>query len=206
MAETIIAFKCQDFVMVAGAGLGSFYYIKITDNEDKITQLDSHKLVACAGENGPRVNFVEFIKANIALRRVREHGRPISTPAAANLMRQTLAQALRSEDGAYLANCLLAGYDTPASENDESPPAAHLFYLDYLGTLQAVPYGCHGYGTTFVVAMLDRLWRPDLTAQEGLDLMQKCCNEVKHRIIFANNKFFCKVITAKGVEAVPSVS
>jgi 20S proteasome subunit beta 4 len=206
MAETIIAFKCKDFVMVAGAGLGAFYYIKITDDEDKLTQLDSHKLVACAGENGPRVNFVEYIKANMALNKVRRHGRPMSTPSTANFMRQALAQALRSEDGAYLANCLLAGYDSPSSEYDETPAEAHLYYLDYLGTLQSVPYGCHGYGTTFVVAMLDRLWRPDLTPQEGVDLMQKCCDEVKKRIIFANNKFFCRVITANGVEPVPSVN
>jgi 20S proteasome subunit beta 4 len=206
MSETIIAFKCNDFVIMAGAGLNAFYYIKITEKEDKITQLDSHKLVACAGENGPRTNFVEYIKCNMALNTVRQHGRQSSTPAAAAFMRNALAGALRSRDGLYECNSLLGGFDAPASEHDDTPSGAHLYYLDYLGTMQSVPFAAHGYGTTFVTAILDELWRPDLSEQEGLDLMQKCCNEVKKRVVVSNNYFICKVITTKGVEVVTTVS
>lgn len=205
MSETIIAFKCNNFVLVSAAGLNAFYYIKITDFEDKITQLDSHKLVACSGENGPRVNFIEYIKCNIQLNTIRQHGRKSSTPAAASFMRNSLASALRSRDGAYACNSLLAGFDLPASEHDDIPAGAHLYYLDYLGTMQAVPFAAHGYGTTFVTAVLDRLWRPDLTEQEGLDLMQKCCDEVKKRVIISNAHFITKVVNKDGAQLVPSV-
>ncbi|EAN83828.1 putative proteasome subunit beta type-2 [Trypanosoma cruzi] len=206
MSETTIAFRCNSFVLVAAAGLNAFYYIKIMDTEDKVTQLDSHKVVACAGENGPRVNFVEYIKCNMALKRMREHGRVIRTSAAASFMRNALAGALRSRDGAYLVNCLLAGYDVAASSDDDIATGPHLYYMDYLGTMQEVPYGCHGYGASFVIAMLDRLWRPDLTAQEAVDLMQKCCDEVKKRVVISNDKFICKAVTENGVELVNTVS
>lgn len=205
MSETIIAFKCDNFALVAAAGLNAFYYIKITDLEDKITPLDSHKLVACAGENGPRVNFTEYIKCNLQLNTMRQHGRKSSTPAAAAFMRNALADALRSRDGAYACNALLVGYDVPASEYDDTPAGAHLFYLDYLGTLQAVPFAAHGYGTTFVTAMLDRLWRPDLTMEEGLELMQKCCDEVKKRVVISNAHFIVKAVTAAGSQVIENV-
>ncbi|KEG12208.1 putative proteasome beta 2 subunit [Trypanosoma grayi] len=206
MSETTIAFRCNDFVLVAAAGLNAFYYIKITDTEDKVTQLDSHKVVACTGENGPRVNFVEYIKCNMALKKMREHGRLIKTSATASYMRNTLAGAIRSRDGAYLVNCLLAGYDVVASDDDDCTTGPHLYYLDYLGTMQEVPYGAHGYGASFVTAMLDRLWRPNLTAQEGADLMQKCCDEVKRRIVISNDKFICKAVTERGVELLQGVN
>lgn len=205
MADTIIAFKCNGFALVAAAGLSAFYYIKITDNEDKITALDSHKLVACAGENGPRINFVEYIKCNLQLNTMRQHGRTSSTPATAAFMRNALASAIRSRDGLYECNSLLVGYDVPVSEHDDTPGGSHLFYLDYLGTMQAVDFGAHGYGTTFVTAILDRFWRPDLTEAEGLELMQKCCDEVKKRIVISNANFICKVVTSRGTEPVPSV-
>lgn len=204
MAETIIAFKCNDFVIMAAAGLNAFYYIKITDKEDKITQLDSHKLVAVAGENGPRTNFVEFIKCNMNLATLRQHGRQSSTPAAASFMRNALANAIRRAP--YACNSLLGGYDAPASEHDDTPSGSHLYYLDYLGTMQSVPFAAHGYGTTFVTAILDHLWRPDLSEEEGLALMQKCCDEVKKRVVISNAHFFCKVVTKRGAEVVTTVS
>lgn len=204
MAETIIAFKCNDFVVMAAAGLNAFYYIKITDKEDKITALDSHKLIAVAGENGPRTNFISLIQAQMNLATLRQHGRQSSTPASAAFMRATLADALRR--GPFTCNSLLGGYDVPASEHDDTTSGSHLYYLDYLGTMQSVPYAAHGYGTTFVTAILDELWRPDLTEQEGLELMQKCLNEVKKRIIISNNHFICKVVTKKGTEVVTTIS
>jgi 20S proteasome subunit beta 4 len=205
MAETAIAFRCNDFVLVAAAGLNAFYYIKITDEEDKITQLDDHQLVACIGENGPRVNFTEYIKCNLALNRMRQHGRHSNCYSTANFMRNALAGAIRSREGAYQVNCLFAGYDVPASDDDDGSTGPQLYYMDYLGTLQAVPYGCHGYGASFVTALLDRLWRPDLTQQEGLELMQKCCDEVRRRVIISNAHFFVKGVTKAGVERIPSV-
>nr|CCC93629.1 20S proteasome subunit [Trypanosoma congolense IL3000] len=206
MAETTIGFRCEDFVLVAATGLNAFYYIKITDTEDKVTELDSHKVVACVGENGPRVHFVEYVKCNMALKKMRAHGRLISTHATASFMRNTLAGALRSRGGAYAVNCLLGGYDVPASADDDEATGAHLYYLDYLGTSQEVPYGCHGYGASFVIAMLDRLWRSNLTAQEGIELMQKCCDEVRKRVVISNDKFICKAVTKNGVERVHGVS
>ncbi|KAK7197232.1 20S proteasome subunit [Novymonas esmeraldas] len=205
MAETAIAFRCNDYVMVAAAGLNAFYYIKITDEEDKITQLDTHQMVACIGENGPRVNFTEYIKCNLVLNRMRQHGRHSSCESTANFMRNSLANAIRTREGAYQVNCLFAGYDVPASEDDDAATGPQLFYMDYLGTLQAVPYGCHGYGAPFVTALLDQLWRPDLTEQEGLELMQKCCDEVKRRIIISNAHFFVKAVTKNGVEVITKV-
>lgn len=206
MADTIIAFRCKDYVLVAASGVNAFHFIKLTDQEDKITQLNSHQLLACVGENGPRVNFSEFIKCNLALNHVRQHGRQSSCHSTANFMRGELANALRSREGAHAVNCLFAGYDLPTADDDESVTGPRLYYLDYLGTLQAVPYGSHGYGGYFVTAILDRYWNADMTEQQGLELMQRCCDEVKRRVVVSNSFFVVKAVNACGVEVVTTVS
>jgi 20S proteasome alpha/beta subunit len=204
MAQTVIGFRCKDFVMFAVTGVVSHYYIKLHDHQDNIIELDSHKLLAASGENADVVHFTEYIKRNMALDRMRYNGRPCTTPAIANYMRTVLAQALRRNP--YQTNCLVGGYDQPLSQHDDSEPRASLFYLDYLGTLQEVPFGCHGYGATFVISILDAQWREDLTEQQAIDLMQTCINEVKKRVYISNSYFVTKVVTKEGVQVLSNVN
>lgn len=202
--ETIIGFRCNGFVILAACGTSSHYYIKLSDKEDKIVPVDGFKMMALTGENGSRSAFASYVTCNIALNTMRQHGRPATTPSTAAFMRDTLAKSLRG-DGGYSVNSLLAGYDKPTSAHDAPGDTTHLYYLDYLGTMHPVPFGAHGYGTAFVLAMLDRHWRADLTAQEGVDLMQRCCEEVRQRVVLSHMHFVVKVVTASGIELVPGV-
>jgi 20S proteasome subunit beta 4 len=203
MSGTLIGFRCNDFVIVTSSGTAAHYYIKIAEDDDTIEQLDENKILALSGENGDRTNFAQLISRNLALQRMRAHDRKCTTPTAANYIRTTLAQALRR--GPYQVNSLFAGYDTPVSEHDEAPSRGYLYYLDYLGTMEEVPFGAHGYGATFAMAILDEKWRPDLTPQEGVNLMQACVDEVKKRVIISNTYFVTKCVTKTGIELVPHV-
>lgn len=203
MSTTIIAFRCKDFVMVSASGTAAQYYIKITDDEDHIVKIDSNKLLALAGEQGDVVNFSELIKCNLALNRIRAHDRKCTTPAAASFIRTTLAKALR--EGPYQVNTLLIGYDNAISEHDDVPPQGYLYYLDYLGTMEEIPFACHGYGASFATAILDEQYREDLTPQQAVNLMQKCVDEVKHRLVMSSGFFTTKCVTANGIETIDTV-
>lgn len=205
MENTIIGFRCKDFVMLSAAGTNTFYYIKICDNQDNIAPLDSHKMIAACGDAGPRNNFVDLLQANLALKKTMLHGVKFSTNETAQFIRGTLADALRSEGGAYSVNSLLAGYDLPLSEFDDTPASSSLYYFDYLGTLCPVNFAAHGYGATFVTAILDEKWREDLTPQAGIDLMQVCINEVKRRVITNSQHFVTKVVSATGTDLLANV-
>ena len=51
-------------------------------------------------------------------------------------------------------NLLLAGYDKV-----EGPS---LYFMDYLASVNKVPFGAHGYGSFFTVSILDRHYREGL--------------------------------------------
>ena len=74
-------------------------------------------------------------------------------------MRSELAQAIRR--GPYQVNLLIAGYDRVENQ-------AKLYWLDYLGTLQQVSKGAHGYAGYFVNSVLDNNFQKDMKKEEGI--------------------------------------
>ena len=86
--------KGKDFVMLCGDTTAVQQIITIKHDEDKLRQVDSHKIMALAGEPGDRVQFSEFIMANVRLYALR-NGQQLTTDAVANYTRGELATALR---------------------------------------------------------------------------------------------------------------
>ena len=78
-----------------------------------VVQLDAIScMLPLAGEPGDRVQFSEFIKANVRLYNLR-NGRKLSTKATANYLRGELATALRQVF--LVAPALSAAYNLTAS-------------------------------------------------------------------------------------------
>ena len=136
--------------------------VTMKQDEDKVVPIDSHKVFALSGEAGDRVNFSEFVIANVRLYALR-NGVNLSTKAVANFTRGELATALRKSP--YHTNLLLAGFD-----QGEGPA---LYWCDYLATLHHMNICGTGYGSYFVLSLFDKLWRPDLTEADALDMMKK---------------------------------
>lgn len=63
------------------------------------------------------------------------NGVSLDTAEVANWTRRSLADALRSQP--YAANLLLAGYDNKTD-------VASLYFIDYLASMQKLPFGCQG--------------------------------------------------------------
>ena len=91
----------------------------------------------------------------------------------------------------YLVNLLLGGYDEGVG--------ASLYWLDYLGTMHKMNLCGTGYGSYFALSLFDKLWRPDLTQDEALDMMRQGVAEVRKRLVVAPERFHVKVVTKDGI-------
>jgi 20S proteasome alpha/beta subunit len=87
---------------------------------------------------------------------------------------------------------LLAGHD--------GKPA--LYYLDYLGTLQQIPYGAQGYSAYFVLSVFDKLYKPDLIFEEGKRAVKAAIEQIKQRFIITPRGFIVKVVDAQGIRRI----
>lgn len=192
--DYLMGLKGKDFVMVCSDTTAVQQIITIKHDEDKLVPIDSHKIIATAGEPGDRVQFSEFIIANVRLYALR-NDRELSTHAVAHFTRRELATALRKKP--YQTNLLIAGYD------EEAGPS--LYWLDYLATMHKMNIGGTGYGSYFVLSLFDRLWRPDLSEAEALELMEKGIAEVKARLVVAPPSYIIKVIDKNGIREVKRI-
>lgn len=189
--DFFVGIKGKDFVMVCSDTSAVHSIITIKQDEDKIVPIDEHKVFCLSGEAGDRVNFSEYIIANIKLYELRNSMR-LSTKAVANYTRGELATALRSSP--YQCNLLVAGWDKGTGPS--------LYWLDYLATLAKVNTGGTGYGSMFTMSIFDKMWHPDLTEPEALDMIHAGLEEVRRRLVVAPAHYIVKVIDANGIRTV----
>lgn len=162
--------------------------VTMKHDEDKLVPVDSHKVFALSGEAGDRVNFSEYIIANVRLYALR-NDRKLSTKAVAHFTRGELATALRKSP--YHTNLLVAGFDEGVGPS--------LYWCDYLATMHKMNVCGTGYGSYFTLSMLDRLWRPDLSEADAFELMKKAVEEVRKRLVVAPPTYLVKVIDKDGI-------
>jgi len=113
--------------------------------------------MAVAGETCDRDWFASYIQRNVDFYTYK-NGYKLDLEAIAQFTRRTLADALR--EGPFQTNVLIGGID----EDGE----AKLYWLDYLGTLERVTKGAHGYAGYFVSSVLDNAYKKAITKEEGL--------------------------------------
>ncbi|KAK2547202.1 Proteasome subunit beta type-2 [Acropora cervicornis] len=190
--ECLIGIQGPDFVLVASDSASGRSIIRMKDDQDKMFKLSSKLLMLVTGEAGDTVQFAEYIEKNIQLYKMR-NGYELTPHAAANFTRRNLADSLRSSS-AYQVNMLIAGFD------DASGPA--LYFMDWLASLQKVPFGAHGYGSFFSLSIMDRYYKPDLSRAEARELLQKCIDEVQRRFLVRLPDFFVRIVDKDGIHDV----
>jgi len=193
--ECVIGIRGKDFVLIACDTMAARSIVVQKHDQEKTYELNKKLLMAVVGDAGDSVQFAEYVAKNIQLYRMR-NGYDLSVKGAANFTRRNLADALRSQN-AYHVNLMLGGYD------EKDGPG--LYYMDYLAAKAEVPFGAHGYGSYFLLSILDRHYRPDLTRERAVELIQLCVNELKTRFIVGMETFKVKLIDAAGIKELPNV-
>ena len=186
--ECLIGIKCDSFTILAHDNFAGRSILAMKQDQNKLFKLDDNVGVVVCGEAGDTVYFGEYIQKNIALYRTR-NGYSLTVQSTANFTRNELAEFLRRRP--YLVNLLLGGFDSKESKS-------HLYWMDYLGTLVEVPFGAHGYGSNFILGLLDRHHRSNLSLEEGIGLLEKCIKEIQKRLVINLPSFSFYIIDANG--------
>jgi len=188
--ESLIGLRCDNFVIIAHDNNAGRSILTMKQDQDKIFKLDKTVGMVVSGEPGDTVYFGEYIQKNIALYKMR-NGYSLSPHATANYTRNVLAEHIRSRHP-YMANLLMGGFDLKTNK-----PSLH--YMDYLGTMAELPFGAHGYGSFFILGIMDKYYKPDLTVVEAEWLMKKCFMEIQERLVINMPAFSYYIIDKDGI-------
>jgi 20S proteasome subunit beta 4 len=189
--DSAIGICGEDFVLLGADMTQIRSIVVLKSDEEKIVELDSHKIMSLSGPNGDRVAFSEYIKKNLALYTLR-NDTALSTHAAANFTRKELANALRSEP--YQVNLLIGGYD--------HEQGAALYYMDYLASMAKVPFAAHGYASFFVSGLLDKVCKTKMNLDEVKEAMRACIKELGKRFLVNSEQWSFKIVDKDGARSI----
>ncbi|KAF7730537.1 Proteasome subunit beta type-4 [Apophysomyces ossiformis] len=191
--ECLFGITGKDFTLLAADTVSARSIVVMKGTEDKARQLNNNTVLLYTGEPGDTVNFAEYIQRNIKLYSIR-NGIELSPKSVATFTRRELADSLRSRHP-YAVNMLIGGYDTKTKQPE-------LYWVDYLGAMTRLPYGCQGYGAYFCTSLMDRFHRADMDLEEAKDLMRKCIQELKTRFIVNMPTFKVRLVNETGVSEI----
>lgn len=72
-----------------------------------------------------------------------------------------------------------------------------------MASMAKVSFGAQGYASNFVLSILDREWKPELSPEEGLEIIRKCIHELHTRFLISQPKFVVKVVDHQGIRTIP---
>ena len=188
--DSVFGICGKDWVIVCADTSLNRSIFTLKHDEDKITQINQFKVLASTGEQTDRYQFSNLMMRNLQLMEFRTGFEP-NVDATANFLRSEMASSLRSRSP-FQVNCLMGGYD-------QLEKITKLYWLDYLGCLQQVPKGAHGYAAYFVNSVLDQHYRQDMDLQQGIEACRQCIKELKTRFIINQPTFTAKIVTEHGI-------
>ncbi|SCU78993.1 LAMI_0A06876g1_1 [Lachancea mirantina] len=193
--DIVLGIRVKDSVILATSKAVTRGISVLKSTDDKTRVLSEHSLLAFSGEAGDTVQFAEYIQVNMQLYSIRENYE-LSPYATASFVRQELAKSIRSRKP-FQVNVLLGGFDAKKGEPG-------LYQIDYLGTQAELPYAAHGYSGFYTFSLLDRHYRPDMTTQEGLELLRMCVDELERRMPIDFKGVLVKIVDKDGVREEPN--
>jgi len=128
------------------------------------------------------------------------NGIELSPYACANFTRNQMATSLRSRNS-FLANLVVGGFST----NERDQERSQLYSIDYLGAMVSANVVAHGFCQFFALAIGDRLWKEDLTVEEGLVILQTIVNEIGKRMAAYPHCMFVRIIDAQGIRVLDNM-
>ena len=84
-------------------------------------------------------------------------------------------------------------------QNNTQKLEPRLYWLDEYGSLQQIQYGSHGYGSNFILSILDQGYKPNMSKEDATQLLLNCFQQLRTRYIINSPQPPCiKCIDSNG--------
>jgi proteasome beta subunit len=164
-----VAITCADGVVLGNDRRATWGYMVQSKTAKKVFQLteDGHIWITSYGLIGDMQALARIMVAQANLYEMKNL-KKISVRAMSKMIANFLYQRKMAP---LFTNVAVAGVD------HEGPA---VYTMDAIGSLMQEDYGVAGTGATFAVSILESEWRPEITVEEGVELLKKVIfNSVK---------------------------
>lgn len=194
---TVLGIVCKDgVVMAADRQVTAGGKIVMLKGKEKVIQINDYLVFAACGLAAASDRVKKVLPAELRLKEIRSKSRP-SVKQAANLLSSIIYSTIRQpsmipdEMGA-----LIAGFNEDGT--------TELYTIDPAGSIAKVEdYDANfGSGMPFVLGLLERQYKKDLTVKEGIELAKESLKASTQRDVNSGYGIDIFTITKEGIKKV----
>ena len=166
-------------------------------NMQKIRKLNDYMIMSIAGTASDAILLTKIIAAELKLKHLRTKSRP-SIKESANLIAMSIYRNIRTPSMIpNIVGTICSGFNEDSSvEICSITPAGDLTEIE--------DYDTSGSGTTFMLGLLERQHKKDMTVTQGVELAKECIKSAIERDTASGNGIDVWAITKSGIQHVVS--
>lgn len=180
---TTLGMKIKDGVILATDQRATMGNLIANSNVQKLFPIADNIGMTIAGGVGDAQLMVRYMKSQIAIYTMQK-GTEMSVETAATLMGSVI------RNGFYVAP-LVGGYDKKGG---------HIFSVDMAGGVIEDNYSSSGSGSITAYGVLENLYKPDLSKDEGINVAISALNAARHRDVYSGDGMLVMYIGPNGYE------
>ncbi|MBI2107572.1 proteasome subunit beta [Candidatus Woesearchaeota archaeon] len=191
---TTVGLVCSDGLVLAADKRATSGYLISYKKFEKVIRITDNIVVTVAGTVSDVQLLVKYLKAELKLKDIRT-GKVSSVKEAANLLSTFVYNNIRRMSMIVgVSHFIMGGRDNEGY---------HLYDLSPDGSIALVDdYISSGSGSVMAFGVLETLYKPNMTVDEGVKLIAKAINAAIQRDIASGNGIDIVTITKDGVKKV----
>lgn len=195
---TILGIVCKDGVVMAADRQSTAGTIVMSKNAEKVFPVNDYLVISGTGMVSDLRRVPKFLSAELKLKELKSRSRP-TVKEASNLLAQMNYSGIRQPSMIpQQAGFLLAGFN----ESGET----ELYSIEPAGSSMKVEdYDANfGSGMPYVLGLLERQYKPDLTIKQGIELAKESLKSSTQRDVGSGYGLDIYTITKDKIEKVVS--
>ena len=191
---TTLGLRCKDGIVLAADKRATAGNLIVNKKTDKIYEINNNFAITMAGTVSDAQLLLKLLKAELNLKQIRS-GRDSTVKEAANLLSGMVYGNIRKMSMIPgVSHFVMGGKDNSGF---------YLYDIFADGSLtEENEYVTSGSGCVMALGVLETLFKPDMTIDEGITLAIKCVNAALQRDSASGNGISIVAITEKGIERV----
>ncbi len=191
---SILAIVCKDGAVMGADRRVTAGNIVLSKDTPKVRRINDYLVVSFCGQAADALLSEKVIAAELRLKELKTKIRP-TVKEAANLIGMMYYRNIRSPSMIpHIVGSLVAGFNEDGTtEVYTIEPAG--------GTYPVTDYDANfGSGMPFILGLLERQWKPDLTVKEGVELAVEALKSSTQRDTASGNGIDVFTITKDGIK------
>ncbi len=191
---TIITIMCKDGAVMGADRRVTAGNMVMSKNEQKVKKINNYLVLAFCGGAADAFLSEKVISAELRLKELQTKSRP-TVKEAANMIGMMYYRNIRSPSMVpHIVGVLVSGFNEDGSiEAYTIEPAGGVYKVeDYDANF--------GSGMPFVLGLLERQWKPDMSIKEGIDLALESIKSSTQRDTASGNGIDIFAITKDGIK------